>query len=93
MTENTVSILNMLDYIPSCKGSYLASGRAGLFGGQNLNWSLEMGPLAHDESKISFVIEFLFGELIFFGVLNFTEEEICHCFEAMDNTELFLNAF
>lgn len=52
-----------------------------------------MGPLAHDESKISFVIEFLFGELIFFGVLNFTEEEICHCFEAMDNMELFLNAF
>lgn len=59
MTENTVSILNMLDYIPGCKGSHLASGRAGLFGGQNLNRSLEVGPLVHDESKISYVIEFV----------------------------------
>lgn len=65
MTEKTVSILNMLDYIPGCKGSYLASGMAGLFGGQNLNRSLEMEPLAHNDSKISFVTGFLF-ELIFF---------------------------
>lgn len=51
MTENTVSFLNMLDYIPDCKGSYLASGRAGLFGGQSLNRNVKMGPLVHDESK------------------------------------------
>jgi len=59
MTENTVSILNVLDYIPGCKGSYLSLGRAGLFGGQNLNRSVEIGPLAHSESKNSFVIECL----------------------------------
>lgn len=52
-----------------------------------------MGPLVHDESKISFVIEFMFGELIFSSVPYFTEEEICHCFEAIDKTELFLTAF
>lgn len=93
MTENTVSISNMLDGIPGCKGSYLASGRAGLFGGQILSRSLEMEPLVHNESKILFVIEFLFGELTFFRVPNFMEEEMCHCFEAMDNAELFLTVF
>lgn len=82
----------MLDYISRCKGSYLASGRAGLFGGQNFR-DLEMGPLVYDESRISFVIEFVFDELSFFSVPCFTEEEICHCFEAMNNTELFLTAF
>lgn len=56
-----------------------------------------MGSLAHDKSEILFVIEFLFGGLIFFFllpcVLNFPEQEICQHFEAMDEAELFLTAF
>lgn len=52
-----------------------------------------MGPLAHDKSEMLFIIEILFGGLIFFFscVLNFPEEEICHCFEKMDEAELFFN--
>lgn len=54
-----------------------------------------MEPLACDKSENLLVIEFLFGGLIFSPscVLNFPEEEICHCFEAMDEAELFLTAF
>lgn len=57
-----------------------------------------MGPLDHDKSEVLFVIEFLFGALIFFFpfpccVLCFPEEEICPCFEAVDEAELFLTAF
>lgn len=63
ITECTVSIV-VKHNIPCCKRSYLASGRAGLFRGQNLNWSLGMGPLVYGVGKISFVIEFLF-ELTF----------------------------
>lgn len=54
----------MLHYIPGCRESQVASGKAGLFAGQDLNRSLEMRPLAHDKSEILFVIEFLFGGLI-----------------------------
>lgn len=70
MTEYTVSIV-VKHNIPCCKSSYLASGRTGLFRGQNLNSSLGMGPLVYGIGKISFVIQFLF-ELTFSVLFELT---------------------